>query len=125
MTSTDHATWPNMDEESDKEDELPRRTVPSTLLPSSLASFVSLATTTTSISLQAAGFLGKLVIGAARTGTLTSFEVTRVVFEGILSRAGQDVSASSIGGDAQVAADGLLERAVSTPCSKPVLPPAF
>lgn len=112
MTSTEPLTCLDMTDEIDNEDDQPPQEIHSTLLPSSLASFVSLATTTTSISLDAAGFLGKLAIGAARTGTLTSFEVIRVVLEGVLSRAGQDVSASSIGGEAQIAATGLLERAV-------------
>lgn len=83
-----------------------------TVLPSPLASLVSLTTATSLLSLRAAAFFGSLAIKAARTGTLTGFELGRVVFEGILARAGNDLAGSSTGEVGQAAAEGLLQKAV-------------
>lgn len=83
-----------------------------TLLPSPLASLVSLTTATSLLSLRAATFFGSFAINAARTGTLTGFELGRVIFEGILARAGNDLAASSTGAVGQAAAEGLLQKAV-------------
>ena len=88
--------------------------IPGTLLPSPLASFVSLATAATSISLRIGGFLGHSAISAARVGSLSGVELGRAVLESVLFRAGHDVVELSTGRLGKVAAEGVLESAVSS-----------
>ena len=83
-----------------------------TVLPTALASAISLVTATSSLSLRIGGFIGKTLIDGARVGTLTGFELGRTVLEGILSRAGRDVAATASGSIGILAAEGLLDKAV-------------
>lgn len=85
---------------------------PKTLLPSPLASFVSLATSGFSLSLRVGGFIGHSAINAARVGSLSGIELGRAILENILFRAGQDVVELSTGRLGKVAAEGILESAV-------------
>ncbi len=84
----------------------------STLLPSSIASAVSLFTQTSSASLKLGAFIGGLAIDGARITTLTGLELSRAAIEAILSRAGKDVASRSFGELGKREAEGLLERSV-------------
>ena len=83
-----------------------------TLLPSPLASLVSLVTAASSISLRVGGYIGQAAINAGRVGTLSGVELGRAVLENVLFRAGQDVVELSTGRHGKVAAEGILESAV-------------
>ncbi|KAI9828296.1 MAG: hypothetical protein M1832_002724 [Thelocarpon impressellum] len=85
-----------------------------TLLPSPLASLVSLAARSSSLYLSVGSFIGGLAIDGARITTLTTLELGRAVFEGILLRAGKDVAARSSGDLGKAEAEGLLERSIAT-----------
>lgn len=84
-----------------------------TVLPAPVASLISLVTSTSSLSLKLGGFCGQAAISLARFGTLGSLELGRVVLEGLLFRAGQDVVQTSKGSLGRATAEGLLESAVS------------
>ncbi|KAI9875597.1 MAG: hypothetical protein M1830_008222 [Pleopsidium flavum] len=85
----------------------------SSLLPSSVASFVSLFTQSSSVSLRLGTFIGGLAIDGARITTLTGLELSRAAIETILSKAGKDVASRSLGELGKVEAEGLLERSAS------------
>ena len=84
----------------------------STLLPTSIASFVSLFAQSSSVSLRLGTFIGGLAIDGARVTTLTGLELSRAAIEAILSRAGKDVASRSLGELGKAQAEGLLERSV-------------
>ena len=89
-------------------------TAPTTLLPASIASLVSLTTSGVSLSLRVGGFIGQSAINAARVGSLSGVELGRAILESILFRAGQDVVELSTGRLGKVAAEGIVESAVSS-----------
>ena len=85
----------------------------STLLPSPVASFISLVTTSSSVYLRVGTFIGALAIDGARIGTLTGLELGRAVVEQILLKAGGDVVGRSSGEVGRRDAEGVLERSIS------------
>ncbi|KAI9786391.1 MAG: hypothetical protein M1839_006851 [Geoglossum umbratile] len=94
-------------------EERPRPAPARTLLPSPIASIVSLATRSSSIYLRVGTFIGGLAIDGARITTLTGLEIGRSVIEGILLRAGGDVAA--IRSDSEMGkaeAESLIERSI-------------
>lgn len=86
----------------------------STLLPAPIANAVSLATRSGSLYLRLGTLIGGLAIDGARITTLTGLELSRAVIEGILNRAGRDVSTRSTGELGKAEADGILERSIGT-----------
>ena len=84
-----------------------------TVLPASLATLISLVTSTSSLSLKVGSFCGQAAINLARFGTLGGLELGRVILEGLLFRAGQDVVETSKGSLGRATAESLLEGAVS------------
>ena len=93
----------------------PPPTSGATLLPSPIASLVSLATRSSSLYVSVGSFIGGLAIDGARITTLTGLELSRAVVEGILLKAGKDVSGRASGDLGKVEAENLLERSVSAP----------
>ncbi|EED15372.1 lipase, putative [Talaromyces stipitatus ATCC 10500] len=85
----------------------------STLLPQSIASAVSFITQSTSLSLRIGTFFGGAALGSARVTTLTGLELSRVVVEAILTRAGRDVAGHSHGEYGRLEAESLLERSLA------------
>ncbi|PGG95884.1 hypothetical protein AJ80_09902 [Polytolypa hystricis UAMH7299] len=90
------------------------QTSSSTLLPRPVASLVSFFTQSTSLSLRVGTFLGGFALNSARATTLTGLELSRAVVEGILVRAGRDVSLRSTGEYARNEAESILERSLAT-----------
>ncbi|KAI9804908.1 MAG: hypothetical protein M1833_006211 [Piccolia ochrophora] len=90
--------------------ELP--TASGTLLPAPIASLVSFATKSSSVSLQLGTFIGGLAINGAKATTLTGLELSRSVVETIFLRAGREVADRSTGGLGKDEAEGLLERSI-------------
>ncbi|PMD33539.1 hypothetical protein L207DRAFT_518260 [Hyaloscypha variabilis F] len=86
----------------------------STLLPAPIASVVSLVTRSSSLYLRLGTFIGGLALDGARVTTLTGLEVSRAIIEGILSRAGRDVSNRASGELGKAEAEGILERSIAT-----------
>jgi hypothetical protein len=86
----------------------------STLLPTPIANAVSLVTRSGSLYLRLGTLIGGLAIDGARITTLTGLELSRAVIEGILNRAGRDVSTRSTGELGKAEAEGLLERSIGT-----------
>ncbi|KAH8803301.1 hypothetical protein F5884DRAFT_805052 [Xylogone sp. PMI_703] len=86
----------------------------STLLPSPIASVVSLVTRSSSLYLRLGTSIGSLALDGARITTLTGLELSRAVLEGILTRAGKDIADRSNGELGRVEAEGILERSVAT-----------
>ena len=84
-----------------------------TVLPSPIANLVSLAVAGSSVGLRIGATLGSIFISGARIGTLSGFELSRTIIEGILTRAGQDVADSS-GPLGRQDAETLLSRALAT-----------
>lgn len=85
----------------------------SSLLPRPVASFVSLVTQSTSLSLRIGSYFGGVALDGARVTTLTGLELSRTVIEGVLTRAGHDVAVRSSGSQGKVEAESILERSVS------------
>ncbi|KAL3422768.1 Sn1-specific diacylglycerol lipase alpha [Phlyctema vagabunda] len=85
-----------------------------TLLPAPIASVVSLVTRSSSLYIRVGTFVGGLFIDGARVTTLTGLELSRAVIEGILSRAGRDVTARSTGELGRAEAESLLEKSIAT-----------
>lgn len=96
----------------------PRRghepTPASTLLPSPIASVVSIVTRSSSLYLRLGTYVGGLALDGARITTLTGLEMSRAVLEAVLSRAGRDVVSRSTGELGRIDAEGLLERSIAT-----------
>ncbi|KAK0110160.1 hypothetical protein ONS95_002811 [Cadophora gregata] len=86
----------------------------STLLPAPIANVVSLVTRSGSLYLRLGTFIGGLALDGARVTTLTGLELSRAVIEGILHKAGRDVSLRSTGEMGKAEADGILERSITT-----------
>ncbi|KAH7409678.1 hypothetical protein BKA64DRAFT_665592 [Cadophora sp. MPI-SDFR-AT-0126] len=86
----------------------------STLLPAPIANAVSLVTRSSSLYLRLGTFIGGLALDGARVTTLTGLELSRAVIEGILHKAGRDVSLRSTGELGRAEADGILERSITT-----------
>ncbi|RFU32800.1 hypothetical protein B7463_g3562, partial [Scytalidium lignicola] len=86
----------------------------STLLPSTIASVVSLVTRSSSIYLRLGTSIGSLALDGARITTLTGLELSRAVIEGVLTRAGRDVADRSNGDLGRAEAEGILERSIAT-----------
>ncbi|EAW08835.1 lipase family protein [Aspergillus clavatus NRRL 1] len=84
-----------------------------TLLPRPVASALSLLTQSTSLSLKVGSFFGGIALDGARVTTLTGLELSRAVVEGILIRAGRDVSLRSSGDRGRSEAESLLERSLA------------
>ena len=89
----------------------------STVLPSQVASWISFGTATAALGLRIAAFVTSAALGGARITTLTSFELSRAIIEGVLARAGHDVINTSIGPMGAFTAETLLDKAVSRSCS--------
>ncbi|KAG4419694.1 hypothetical protein IFR04_007194 [Cadophora malorum] len=85
-----------------------------TLLPAPIANVVSLVTRSSSLYLRLGTFIGGLALDGARVTTLTGLELSRAVIEGILHKAGRDVSLRSTGELGKAEADGILERSITT-----------
>ncbi|KAA8896168.1 hypothetical protein FN846DRAFT_285675, partial [Sphaerosporella brunnea] len=64
-----------------------------TLLPASVASMISLFSKSTSISIRLGAKVGSTLLDTARTGTMTSLELSRAAVEGIVRRGTQGVVA--------------------------------
>jgi hypothetical protein len=62
-----------------------------TLLPASVASMISLFSKSTSISIRLGTKVGSTLLNTARTGTMTSLELSRAAVEGIVRRGSQGV----------------------------------
>ncbi|KAL2069335.1 hypothetical protein VTL71DRAFT_15673 [Oculimacula yallundae] len=86
----------------------------STLLPAPIANVVSLVTRSGSLYLRLGTFIGGLALDGARVTTLTGLELSRAVIEGILHKAGRDVSLRSTGELGKAEAEGILERSIAT-----------
>jgi hypothetical protein len=84
------------------------------LLPRPVASFVSLITQSTSLSLRLGTYFGGVALDGARVTTLTGLELSRAVIEGVLTRAGRDVALRSNGNHGKAEAESILERSVSS-----------
>jgi hypothetical protein len=67
---------------------IPHYTPPSgpTLLPASVAAMVSLFSKSTSISIRIGSKVGATLLDTARSGTMTSLELSRAAVEGIVRR---------------------------------------
>ncbi|KAH9897103.1 hypothetical protein F4778DRAFT_744370 [Xylariomycetidae sp. FL2044] len=85
-----------------------------TLLPSPIASAVSLATRSTSFAIRVGTFIGGYGLGAAKVTTLSSLELGRGILEGILSRAGRDVIERSRSELGRADAETILERSLES-----------
>lgn len=62
-----------------------------TLLPTSVASIVSLLSKSTSVSIRLGVIVGATLLDTARTGTLASLEISRAAVEGIVRRGSHGV----------------------------------
>lgn len=105
----------NADDE-DREGRLIKNTQPtasSTLLPSPLASAVSLVTRSSALYIRLGSFIGGIALDGARITTLTGLEVSRAIIESILSRAGRDVALRSRGELGRADAESLLEQSIA------------
>lgn len=98
--------------ENDDGGHVPATSGAATLLPRPVASLVSFVTQSTSLSLRLGTFFGGVALDGARATTLTGLELSRAVIEGILTRAGRDVSVRSSGDRGKIEAESLLERSV-------------
>ncbi|KAL2846218.1 hypothetical protein BJX68DRAFT_125726 [Aspergillus pseudodeflectus] len=83
------------------------------LLPRPVASFVSLITQSTSLSLRLGTYFGGVALDGARVTTLTGLELSRAVIEGVLTRAGRDVAFRSNGNHGKAEAESILERSLA------------
>ncbi|KAL3493607.1 hypothetical protein BJX62DRAFT_78901 [Aspergillus germanicus] len=83
------------------------------LLPRPVASFVSLITQSTSLSLRLGTYFGGVALDGARVTTLTGLELSRAVIEGVLTRAGKDVALRSNGNHGKAEAESMLERSLA------------
>lgn len=103
------------DEEAARLAEHERRLPPAaaTLLPAPIASAISLATRSSALYLRLGTYIGSLALDGARVTTLTGLELSRVIIEGILHRAGRDVADRSKGALGRAEAEGLLERSIA------------
>jgi len=86
----------------------------STLLPSPIASAISLVTRSSSLYLRLGSLIGGLALDGARVTTLTGLELSRALIESILIRSGRDVAERSTGAIGRVEAEGILERSIAT-----------
>jgi hypothetical protein len=103
----------DLDDEDEKGTEI-QHPPSSTLLPAPIANVVSIVTRSSSLYLRLGTFIGGLALDGARVTTLTGLEVSRAIIEGILSRAGRDVSNRTSGELGRVEAEGILERSIAT-----------
>ncbi|KAI1391844.1 uncharacterized protein F4822DRAFT_107060 [Hypoxylon trugodes] len=85
-----------------------------TLLPSPIASAVSLAARSTSFALRVGTFIGGYGLGAAKFTTLSSLELGRGILEGILSRAGRDVMSRAQSELGRTDAESILEKSLES-----------
>ena len=85
-----------------------------TLLPATVARAVSFATRSTTLALRVGTLIGGYSLGAAKVTTLSSLELGRGIIEGILSRAGKDVTARSRGELGKADAETLLEQSLES-----------
>ncbi|KAL2820052.1 hypothetical protein BJX63DRAFT_336668 [Aspergillus granulosus] len=83
------------------------------LLPRPVASFVSLITQSTSLSLRLGTYFGGVALDGARVTTLTGLELSRTLIEGVLMRAGRDVAVRSNGSHGKAEAESILERSLA------------
>lgn len=85
-----------------------------TLLPSTLARAVSFATRSSSLALRVGTTIGSYSLNTARFTTLSSLELARGVLEGVLVRAGRDVSLLSQSDYAAADAETVLEKSLES-----------
>ena len=83
-----------------------------TLLPHPIASVISFAARSSSLSLRVGTFFGNAAVSGARATTLTGLECGRGILEGIISRAGRDVVDNSTGDQAKEAMESYIEWTV-------------
>lgn len=84
-----------------------------TLLPGPIASLISLFSRSTTVSIRVGSLIGGTALGAARIGTLTGLELGRAAVEGILTRAGNDVSSRRVVGGKERDVEGWTQKGVS------------
>lgn len=84
------------------------------VLPKPVANAISLVTRSSSMYLRLGTFIGSLALDGARITTLTGLELSRAVIEGVLTRAGRDVTSRSLGELGKQDSEGLLERSIAT-----------
>jgi hypothetical protein len=82
------------------------------LLPSPIASAISLFSQSASLTLRIGTTIGGFAIDGARVGTLTGLEISRSAAEAILVRAGREVTNTTRGEIGKAEAEGILERCV-------------
>lgn len=83
-----------------------------TLLPTPVARTISLATRSTSFAIRVGSLFGSYSLDAAKFTTLSSLELARGVVEGILVRAGRDVTLGPRSELATADAETILERSL-------------
>jgi hypothetical protein len=67
----------------------------------------------TTVSIRLGSLIGETALDAARVGTLTGLELGRVAVEGILTRAGRDVSYRRREGGGEEYIESWAEKGVS------------
>ncbi|KAF8472686.1 hypothetical protein BDZ91DRAFT_444523 [Kalaharituber pfeilii] len=98
MTQQESSSFSSQEQQVEPK-QLQLTTVPSsgpTLLPSRVASLISMFSKSTTLSIRLSSIIGQLIIDSARTTTLSSLELARAGIEGVLLRAYNDVEARRI-----------------------------
>ncbi|KLU93225.1 hypothetical protein MAPG_12162, partial [Magnaporthiopsis poae ATCC 64411] len=85
-----------------------------TLLPFPLAQAVTLSTRSASLFLRIGTSIGGYTFHASKAATLSGFDLSRVILEGILSRAGKDLLATNSTDFGRAQTENLLERGLAT-----------
>ncbi|KAH6688929.1 lipase [Plectosphaerella plurivora] len=83
-----------------------------TVLPSHIASAVSLATRSSCLAIRVGTLIGSYGFDAARVTTLSSLELGRSILEGILARAGQEMLTRSNTDLSRADAETVIERSL-------------
>jgi lipase (class 3) len=83
-----------------------------TVLPSHIASAVSLATRSSCLAIRVGTFIGSYGFDAARVTTLSSLELGRSILEGILARAGKEMLSRSQSDLSRADAETVIERSL-------------
>ncbi|ROV94868.1 hypothetical protein VSDG_07089 [Cytospora chrysosperma] len=95
--------------------QLPPTPVPGrTLLPSPIASAISLWTRSTSLALRVGTVIGGYGLGAAKATTLSSLELGRGIIEGILHRAGNEAFLRSNSELGRADAETVMEKSLES-----------
>lgn len=85
-----------------------------TLLPFPFAQAVTLSTRSASLFLRLGTSIGGYTFHASKAATLSGFDLSRVIVEGILSRAGKDLLATNSTDFGRAETENLLERGLAT-----------